>query len=253
MSKDLDESKSEHPRPTWGLVGAIFVFTLFAQFVSLGFGRARDDLPFSSLFFPSLVFLTAFTLPATWFGIFFGPKFGLGVKSFLSSRKGDFIRHFGPNSLLAIISGSVFGGFLLLLRVWLAPYLPSELPEYGHRGVVGGLAVSFGAAVAEEVWFRLGLMTFLVWLISKFRSATRVSNGMVRLVILVTAFGFGAAHLPQLLSYGAGSSFAIWATVLGNVTVGVLYGWCYWRKGLFIAMIAHFSLDLVLHVLPAMF
>jgi membrane protease YdiL (CAAX protease family) len=36
------------------------------------------------------------------------------------------------------------------------------------------------------------------------------------------------------------------------VSVGVLYGWCYWRRGLLAAMVAHFSADIVLHALPAL-
>jgi membrane protease YdiL (CAAX protease family) len=30
---------------------------------------------------------------------------------------------------------------------------------------------------------------------------------------------------------------------------GVVFGWLYWKKGLESAMIAHFSADIVLHVL----
>jgi len=38
------------------------------------------------------------------------------------------------------------------------------------------------------------------------------------------------------------------AVVLNGV-VGVACGWLYWRKGLEMAMAAHFSADIVLHVL----
>jgi membrane protease YdiL (CAAX protease family) len=34
--------------------------------------------------------------------------------------------------------------------------------------------------------------------------------------------------------------------------VGLLYGWCYWKRSLIAAMVAHFSVDVVIHVLPAM-
>jgi membrane protease YdiL (CAAX protease family) len=39
--------------------------------------------------------------------------------------------------------------------------------------------------------------------------------------------------------------------MLGNIMVGTLYGWLYWQRGLFAAIIAHFSVDLMLHVFPA--
>jgi len=62
----------------------------------------------------------------------------------------------------------------------------------------------------------------------------------------------GLVHLPQLMSYGAGSPFAIWATIIGNSLVGTMYGWCYWRRSFIAAVIAHFSVDLVIHALPAL-
>jgi membrane protease YdiL (CAAX protease family) len=71
-------------------------------------------------------------------------------------------------------------------------------------------------------------------------------------VIGITSVAFGLAHLPQLTSYGAASPFAIAGTIFGNSVVGVLYGWCYWQRSLVAAMIAHFSVDVTLHVLPAL-
>jgi len=61
------------------------------------------------------------------------------------------------------------------------------------------------------------------------------------------------AHLPQLASYGAAAPIAVGATIAGNVIVGILYGWCYWRMGLAAAVTAHFAVDVVLHVLTAAF
>lgn len=72
-------------------------------------------------------------------------------------------------------------------------------------------------------------------------------------IIALAAIGFGVAHLPQLMSYGTGSAIAIVGTIRGNRLVGTLYGWCYWRRRLFAAMAAHFSVDIVIHVLPAVF
>ena len=36
---------------------------------------------------------------------------------------------------------------------------------------------------------------------------------------------------------------------MGNGSIGVIFGWLYWKKGLESAMIAHFSSDVVLHVI----
>lgn len=152
---------------------------------------------------------------------------------------------------MACILGVAVGGLLLLIRQLSAPYLPPEIPAYGHRGVIGGLAASFGAAVAEEVWFRLGLMTLMIWCAARLLKDRTPRPTAVWTIIVFSSVAFGMAHLPQLISYGAGSPFAIGGTVIGNTVVGILYGWCYWKMGLFAAMIAHFSVDVVIHVLPA--
>ena len=113
------------------------------------------------------------------------------------------------------------------------------------------MAVSFGAAVAEEVWFRLGLMTLMVWCVVRLLKDQKPRPIAVWTIIVFSSVSFGMAHLPQLESYGAGSPFAIGGTVIGNTAVGILYGWCYWKRSLFAAMIAHLSVDIVIHVLPA--
>ena len=43
----------------------------------------------------------------------------------------------------------------------------------------------------------------------------------------------------------------IGGTILGNTAVGILYGWCYWKRSLVSAMVAHFAVDIMIHVLPA--
>lgn len=225
-----------------------------AQLIGLAFGRSNEEQSFSAIVLPSVLFLSVITLPSLGVGITLGRRIGLGtplVAALLSRRPGS-VQKLGKDAGLAGVLGLGLGGMLLLIRMVSEPHLPPELPSFGHRGVLGGLSVSFGAAVAEEIWFRLGLMTFLVW------SATRILGGrearpvVIWSVIVISAIGFGMAHLPQLISYGAGSPFAIGGTIAGNCIVGILYGWCYWKRSLVAAMIAHFSVDVVLHVLPAL-
>ena len=228
----------------------LFTLTLSAQLVSLGFGRLDAEQRFSEIVLPSLLFLSVLTLPACYFGVVLGRKMGLGVTQFdrLLSREPGAAQTLKEDLALAGGLGFLVGGALLILRVFTEPFLPPEVPQLGFRGVLGGLAVSLGAAVAEEVWFRLGLMTLLVWGVTRLKGARTPSPAVLWSVILLSAFAFAAAHVPQLIAYGAGSPVGIAGTLFGNVLVGTLFGWLYWRRGLWAAMVAHFSVDLMLHV-----
>lgn len=232
----------------------LYFLAISSQMTSLAFGKIDQSLSFSSIVVPSLIFLSIITIPSIWVGLVLRKSAGFCLLPGPGSGQGSRFGELGASkaSAVAVLFGIVVGGLLLVVRHYSLPYLPPEIPSYGFRGVVGGLAVSFGAAVAEEIWFRLGLMTFLVWLLSRIFRSGEVNASIVWFVIVVSALAFGLVHVPQLLSYGAGSIFAISGTVLGNLAVGVLYGWCYWRLGLSSAMLAHFSVDVVIHVLPAL-
>lgn len=233
----------------------ILFLTVAAQIGSLAFTSSTNSKDFQSIVLPSIAMLCLVTLPLAGIGLWLGRQIGLGIPTLSAlylkepgSWKGLF-----DDAKIAIVWGLLLGGLLVLVRVLTEPYLPPELPAYGHRGVVGGLLVSVGAAVGEEVWFRLGLMTILTWLLMRLLGHRDLRPGVAWTIILVTSLGFGLAHLPQLQSYGAGSSLGIAGTIFGNTVVGMLYGWCYWRRGLVAAIIAHFSVDVALHVIPAIF
>lgn len=247
------KSSSNHSHPLLKQLLVILIITIIAQLSNLAYTNFADGQNFVDIVFPSLLFLFLTTIPAAGLGLWLGRDIGLGTRllSDLMSKKSDTIKILRQDARLASILGLMIGTMLFALRFFIEDYLPPELPNLGHRGVIGGLLVSIGAAIGEEVWFRLGLMTVLVWLATRIFGHNEVRSSVAWTIIIVVSLGFGLAHLPQLMSYGAGSPFAIWGTILGNSTVGILYGWCYWRKSLFAAIIAHFSVDLVLHVLPA--
>ena len=248
-----DASPLDSARTLWLTIFALYALSIAAQLISLAFGREDTGQSFSLIVLPSLLYLSIVTLPACGLGIALGRRVGLGAPLFsdLLTRRPGSLRRLRDDIVLTGVLGLCFGGVLWLLRIVCAPYLPAALPALGHRGVLGGLAVSFGAAVAEEVWFRLGLMTLLVWLVARLTGARKPTSTTVWVVIALSSVGFGMAHLPQVASYGAASPFAVGGTVLGNVAVSMLYGWAYWRRSLLAAMVAHFSVDLVLHVLSA--
>ncbi len=232
----------------------ILGLTIITQLGSLAYSSSVSGQSFLSVVLRSIIFLSLLTIPLSGLGLWLGRKMGLGaqlLESFLQKQPEASIKLY-KDARLASLLGLLIGAVLVLIRMGTAPYLPSELPGFGHRGILGGLLVSAGAAVGEEVWFRLGLMSILVWIVMRIVGHTKITASVAWPVIIIVSIGFGLAHLPQLMSYGAGSSFAVWGTIIGNSIVGTLYGWCYWRRSLFAAVIAHFSVDLVLHVFPAL-
>jgi hypothetical protein len=62
-----------------------------------------------------------------------------------------------------------------------------------------------------------------------------------------------ALHLPQAIGIASGFQPAVILMVLlMNGLAGLIFGWLYWRYGLLSAMVAHFSTDIVLHMIGAL-
>lgn len=232
----------------------ILLLTFILQLASVAFSSSVKGQDFQSVVLPSILFLCLTTLPLAVLGIWLGRQIGLGaplLAALLQNQPGAIDKLF-KDARIAILLGLSMGAALVLLRVLMEPWLPPEIAAFGHRGFWGGLLISAGAAMAEEVWFRLGLMTIILWAIIRALGHTSVRPAVAWPVMITVAVAFGLVHLPQLMSYGAGSPFAIWATIIGNSIAGTLYGWCYWRLSFIAAVIAHFAVDIVIHALPAL-
>ena len=225
--------------------------TLVTQLASVSYTSTQS---FSDIFLPSTVALLIVTLPPAVLGLWLGTKIGLGTPllTALLTRRPGARRQLAQDTLLAAGLGLSIGMFLWILRIVSVQFLPPDLPELGHRGAVGGLLVSISAAIGEEVWLRLGVMTVLAWLMMRALGQAVLRPPVAWTAIVLAAIGFGAIHLPQLAAAGAATTTGIAATMLGNTLVGIACGWLYWQRGLIAAILAHFSIDLVLHVVPAL-
>ncbi|MDC0602390.1 CPBP family intramembrane metalloprotease [Aliiglaciecola sp.] len=228
----------------------LYFATIAAQLGNLAYQAQEKEFSFLSQLVPSVLFLSVLTIPALLVGLLLGPKVGIAA---FDNRPSVNRAQFKQAIVFTIVSSILLGSALLVLRWMLLAYLPAEIPEYGFRGFAGGTVVSISAAVGEEVWFRFGLMTLALWAAQKFVNNRSLTIKHVLPIIVGIGVLFGLAHLPQLASFGADTQFAVWATILGNISVSILFGWCFWRYGLVYAILAHFSLDMVLHALPALF
>ena len=111
-----------------------------------------------------------------------------------------------------------------------------------------GLLASFYGGIAEELQLRLFLMTLMLWVVARVRRRMP-GNAAFHVAIVLAAVLFGVGHLPAAAQIWGLDAIVVLRTVVLNALVGCVCGWLYWRRGLEMAMLAHFSADIVLHVL----
>ena len=235
----------------WQPFVLLLALTVISQLATLAY---LAEQRFASLVLPSLVVLFVITVPLAALGLRLGRKIGLGTSLLQGLVSGDPAarKQLRDDAVLAFLWGLAIGAFLWVLRIVLLTYLPDDLPALGHRGIVGGLMVSTSAAIGEEVWMRLGVMTIVAWMLCKLAKRDGISVSIAWTAIVISAFAFGLIHLPQLAANDAANAIGITATMFGNMLGALLFGWLYWKRSLLAAIVAHFSVDLVLHVFPAM-
>lgn len=145
-----------------------------------------------------------------------------------------------------VIAGLVVGFIIYILDITL--FRNSLLAGSGSPAWAGLLA-SFYGAINEEVLLRLFLFTFIYFLFGKI-SRTTLHNRSVFLWMtnIIVALLFGLGHLPAAFKLITPSKFEIFRILLLNGIPGLLFGWLYWFRSLWAAMLAHFVADLVIHV-----
>jgi hypothetical protein len=123
-------------------------------------------------------------------------------------------------------------------------------PGLGNPTPVDWLARSFSAALTEEIVFRLGLMTCLVWVIAAVVRKAGTDRSVFWAGNTLAALVGASFHLPPLLSAATPNWGLVTMVVLFSGLAGVALGWLYARYSLVSAMLAHFVADFVQHVIP---
>jgi membrane protease YdiL (CAAX protease family) len=117
-----------------------------------------------------------------------------------------------------------------------------------------GFLASFYGGIAEEVLLRLFVMSLLAWLgsfISK-TSEGKPTSAVFWTANILAAVLFGLGHLPATAVLIPLTPLVITRAIVLNGLGGIVFGYLFWKRGLESAMIAHFSADIVLHVLLAL-
>ncbi len=157
---------------------------------------------------------------------------------------------------IGLLSGVLTGLALLFTSPLSVFFLPPELLE-GSAEVtarltpLAGLGGSLMAGVIEEIEFRLGAMTLLVWVGAWLTRRRPPAAGIVWTANLLVAVVFGLLHLSNVLIIGGPITVGtVVYVLLANGLAAVVFGWLYWRYGLESAIASHIVLDIMLHVVP---
>ncbi|MEY9977304.1 CPBP family intramembrane glutamic endopeptidase [Lysinibacillus sp. RC79] len=189
---------------------------------------------------------------SSFFGLLLARHIGFGAPILEGITGGEKRKGYLKSILGSSVLWGILGGVLVVLLCIPFWNMSVELMKAEMAVPVwkSALAIFYGGT-AEEILFRLFLMTLLVWIASKIKKAkdggpTKIG---VWLAIIITGVIFGLGHLGITGAMTAITSDVILRAVLLNGSLSVIYGWLYWKKGLESAMIAHFSTDFVLHIL----
>ena len=196
-------------------------------------------------------------------GLLLAKRIGLGTPILDSITRGesafDKVRAFLPISIgLGVLAS------LLILGLDVYIFQPALIQEFGERANAlnqiaqpaawKGFLASFYGGIAEEILLRLFVMSLLAWLgsfISKTKDG-KPTNIIFWIANILAAILFGIGHLPAASLILPLTTLVVIRIVLLNAVGGIMFGWLYQNRGLESAMIAHFSADIVLHVLLAL-
>jgi len=201
---------------------------------------------------------------AIFAGLFFAGRVGLATPILDSVTRGESV----ADKVRAILPISIILGVvstLLVLGLEVFYFQPAMLKELGKTAAAlnlqtsqpaawKGFLASFYGGIAEEIQLRLFVMSLLAWLggfISK-TSEGKPTKTIFWIANILAAILFGLGHLPTTALLVPLTPLIITRAVVLNGLIGIVCGWLFWKRGLESAMIAHFSADLVLHVLLAL-
>lgn len=250
------------PAPAWktdlkvagvlALAGALATAALFPYLLQM----MPDTL--SRLPVPLWVVVTAQSVQAavllgglSLLGLRMGHRIGLGAPLLQAWLGGEpVVQRVQPWLAIALGVGSAL--LVLLAMQGIDPLLPAmrNPPAHGDAATsaLNGLLASFYGGIAEELQLRLFLMTLVVWLVARLRKRMP-GDASFHVAIVLAALLFGIGHLPAAAHIWGLDTIVVLRTVLLNAVVGIVCGWLYWRRGLEMAILAHFSADIVLHAL----
>jgi len=233
-------------------------------------------IPYSLALTGSVVELTPFILLlstaqnivlfalASFLGLLLSRKVGLGLPILegalegksktavpLTRPKAEVSRVLKSILPLSVGLGLLAGVLIVILSIPFNSASPELVNSETSIPAWKALLASFYGGIAEEVLLRLFLVSLFVWISFKIKKTKDGSptNAGIWVSIILAAVVFGLGHLPATSQITPLTTAVVIRAIVLNGVGGIIFGWLYWKKGLESAMIAHFSADIVLHII----
>ena len=219
---------------------------------------SQASLPRPVLILLSILQTSVLMAVAAGAGLWVAGRVGLGAPVLAAALAGEPAwQLLQPMLLPALLGGLAIGIALISLEIWVfRPRVPAALHGADRRIPLWKrlLACLYGG-LNEEVLLRLFLMSLLAWLIGLVWQAPggRPAVGAFWAANLLAALLFGLGHLPATAAITRLTPMVITRGLVLNGLAGVLFGFLYFEYGLEAAILAHFGLDIVIHVLAPFF
>jgi hypothetical protein len=156
-----------------------------------------------------------------------------------------------------VVSGVATGALILL--AFYTIFFP-RIPEWpmaleAMMPIWKPFLACFYGAINEELLARLFFFSLLIWLLRKFAREQSPQAGVAIFWIanVIVALLFAAGHLPSAKLFMPITPIVLVAIFSINGVASLLFGYLCWKRGLEAAMLAHFSTDVMLHVVGPMF
>jgi len=252
----------------FGVVGSqfalIFALGLFGALAVMPYAFEMNRERISQAPLPKPVMLAVSILQnailiviAAFVGLWASVRTGLGAALIFSALSGEAvlveIARYLPVTLLLSVGAGV--GVLVLDRFVFSPYLPQILRQASAKiQLWKRILASFYGGLAEEILMRLFLMNLLAWFLSLVWSTPdgTPASGAIWTANLLAALLFGLGHLPATAALTKLTPWVVTRGLLLNGIGGIAFGYLFWQYGLAAAMMAHFTMDILIHVISPM-
>jgi hypothetical protein len=230
-------------------------FALIPYIMSLSMVSKEQLPPVPFPVFISAMIIQAIVLfsIAIFTGLYLGKKVGLGAPILEGWLNSEAVKErFWSILKISIFLGVLIGISIFFLdRVAFAFFIDPITASQAEPPLWQRFLASFYGGINEEIGMRLFFMTVIVWISSKIRKTQTglpTSLGVWIAIILISVI-FGLGHLPMTAKFQQITALVVFRAIVLNGIAGVAFGWLFWKKGLESAMIAHFSTDIMLHVI----